>query len=318
MAKSYQRLYRKLPAEVLELLAAEYDPVELDRILAGFMCERPVTLRVNRLRTDVRQVMESLRREGVKFERVLWYEDALVVKDIREKELEGLELYLNGYIYLQSLSSMIPPLVLQPAPGAKILDLTAAPGSKTTQLAALMHNQGYILANEINPIRAERLKYNVERQGAAIVTVRVGDGKRLEEKYAAYFDGVLLDAPCSGVGLFRVGNPQTYRGWSLRLLNRLVKEQRKLLETAYWALQPGGVLVYSTCTLTRDENEANLQWFLNRYPGKVRLEKLDFSLEGARQVQRFTNLDNSQGRVMTIIPAAWYEGFFVAKFRKLA
>ena len=149
MAKSYQRLYRKLPAEVLELLAAEYDPVELDRILAGFMCERPVTLRVNRLRTDVRQVMESLRREGVKFERVLWYEDALVVKDIREKEFEGLELYLNGHIYLQSLSSMIPPLVLQPAPGAKILDLTAAPGSKTTQrISGKVRGQNEVLASD--------------------------------------------------------------------------------------------------------------------------------------------------------------------------
>lgn len=317
MAKSYKQLYQKLPAEVVDLLAEQYNPAELDRVFAGFMCERPVTLRVNRLKTDVRQVMEVLRRDNIKFERVLWYEDALVIKNVREKTLEEHELYHQGLIYLQSLSSMIPPLVLQPTPGAKVLDLTAAPGGKSTQMAALMDNHGYLLANEINHIRAERLKFNVDRQGATIIEVREGDGKRLEAKYAQFFDAVLLDAPCSGVGLFWMENPQTYRSWSLRLMNQLVKEQRKLLVTAFWALKPGGVLVYSTCTLTRAENEANVEWFLSQYPQQVRLEKPDFTLHGAEQVQRFHPIANTGARVMTITPSLWYEGFFVAKFRKL-
>lgn len=317
VAKSYKQLYQKLPAEIVDLLAEQYNPAELDRVFAGFMCERPVTLRVNRLKADVRQVMEELRRDNIKFERVLWYDDALVIKNVREKTLEEHELYKQGLIYLQSLSSMIPPLVLQPQSGAKVLDLTAAPGGKSTQIAALMGNQGYLLANEINHIRAERLKYNVDRQGATIIEVREGDGKRLEAQYGQFFDAVLLDAPCSGVGLFWMENPQTYRSWSLRLMNQLVKEQRKLLETAYWALKPGGVLVYSTCTLTRPENEANVERFLNQFPETVRLEKLDFTLHGAEQVQRFQPIENTKGNVMTITPTAWYEGFFVAKFRKL-
>jgi NOL1/NOP2/sun family putative RNA methylase len=314
--KSYKQLYQRLPQDALALLAEEYEPKELDKVLAGFMCNRPVTLRVNRIKADVRQVMEVLRRTNVKFDRVLWYEDALVIKNQREKDLEALELYREGHIYLQSLSSMLPPLVLQPAPGSKVLDLTAAPGGKATQLAALMGNEGLVLANEINQVRAQRLKFNVERQGTSCVTVRVADGKWLEPQYQEYFDAVLLDAPCSGVGLFELERPQTYRGWSMRLVKQLVKEQRKLLETAFWALRPGGALVYSTCTLTREENMANVEWVLKRYPESVSLGTINFNLTGAENNQRFDTIPNSAGRVLTLLPGILYEGFFVARFRK--
>lgn len=317
--KSYKQLYRKLPTELVEKLAVVYPPKELDTILAGFMSNRPATLRVNRLKTDVRTVMAIFRSANIKFERVLWYEDALVVKNRREKDLENHPLYRDGHIYLQSLSSMIPPLVLKPVPGSRILDLTAAPGSKATQMAALMGNDGFILANELDLVRTERLKFNVERQGAAIVEVRRGDGKRLDQKWERQFDAVLLDAPCSGVGLFMMNNPQTYRYWSPRLVGQLVKEQRKLMESAFRALKPGGTLVYSTCSLIREENEANAAWLLERYGEALSLEKPDFNLIGAENLQRFGNpapSNGSNGNTLTIIPSVWYEGFFVAKFRK--
>jgi NOL1/NOP2/sun family putative RNA methylase len=314
--KSYKQTYQKLPPELVEKLAHSYQPKELDTILAGFMSNRPATLRVNRLKTDVRTVMAIFRDANIKFERVLWYEDALVVKNRREKDLENHPLYRDGHIYLQSLSSMIPPLVLKAVPGSRILDLTAAPGSKSTQMAALMGNDGFILANELNLIRAERLKFNVERQGAAIVAVRRGDGKRPDPKWERQFDAVLLDAPCSGVGLFLMDNPQTYRSWSSRLVSQLVKEQRKLMEAAFRALKPGGTLVYSTCSLIREENEANAAWLLERYGDALSLEKPDFNLTGAENLQRFETIGQSQGNTLTIIPSAWYEGFFVAKFRK--
>jgi NOL1/NOP2/sun family putative RNA methylase len=317
--KSYKQLYRKLPAELVEKLAVSHPPKELDTILAGFMSNRPVTLRVNRLKTDVRTVMAAFRSANIKFERVLWYEDALVVKNRRAKDLESHPLYQDGHIYLQSLSSMIPPLVLKPVPGSQVLDLTAAPGSKATQMAALMGNDGFILANELDLIRAERLKFNVERQGAAIVEVRHGDGKRPDQKWERQFDAVLLDAPCSGVGLFLMDNPQTYRYWSPRLVSQLVKEQRKLMETAFRALKPGGTLVYSTCSLIREENEANAAWLLERFGEALSLEKPDFNLTGAENLQRFETpapSNGSNGNTLTIIPSVWYEGFFVAKFRK--
>jgi len=273
-----------------------------------------VTLRVNRLKTDIRRVMEIFRGQNIKHERIGWYEDALIIRNKREKDLETNELFQEGHIYLQSLSSMIPPLVLNPKPGMKVLDLTAAPGGKSTQLAALMNNEGYIMANELNQIRAERLKFNIERQGAGIVEVRVGDGKRPEAGWNEFFDAVLLDAPCSGVGLFEMDNSQTYRGWSLRTVSQLAKEQKKLIEAAFGALKPGGTMVYSTCTLMKEENKANIAWALEKFDSRVSLDKIDLTMANAvTQPVRFVNQSNS---ALIIIPTELYEGFFIAKLRK--
>lgn len=312
--KSHKKLQQRLPQEFLDAVSEQYEPKDAQRIFNGFMEERPVTLRINRIKTDVRTVMERFRRDNIRFERVLWYEDALIIRNCREKDLESHELYQNGDIYLQSLSSMIPPLVVAPRLGSKVLDLTAAPGGKSTQLAALMDNDGFILANELNGIRAERLKFNVERQGASMVEVRVGDGKRLEEQWGSFFDAVLLDAPCSGVGLFALGNSQTYRYWSMRTVNQLANEQKKLLRTALWALKPGGTLVYSTCTLMRQENEAIVNWAAEKYAEFLTVEQVDLKITGAHTLEvRFEN----GGKGLTILPSELYEGFFVAKMRKV-
>jgi 16S rRNA (cytosine1407-C5)-methyltransferase len=196
----------------------------------------------------------------------------------------------------------------------KVLDLTAAPGGKSAQLAALMNNEGYLLANELNPIRAERLKFNIERQGATIVEVRVGDGKRPEPQWTEFFDAVLLDAPCSGVGQITINKSRTYRGWSLRIVKQFAKEQRKLLRTAFQALKPGGILVYSTCTLTKEENEEIILWALDRFNTQISLQKIDLTLANATtQSIQLNNLNNS---ALIIIPTELYEGFFIAKLRK--
>jgi NOL1/NOP2/sun family putative RNA methylase len=313
--KSYKQIYQKLPDEFLDAVSAQYEPNDVDKILAGFMVQRPVTLRVNRIKTDVRKVMEIFRRDNIKFERVSWYEDALIIRNMGEKELSKHELYNEGHIYLQSLSSMLPPVVLKPETGSKVLDLTAAPGSKSTQLAALMGNNGYLLANEVNKIRAERLKFNVERQGADIIEVRVGDGKKLEDKWHEYFDFVLLDAPCSGVGLFSSDNSQSYRGWSVKNTLQLSREQKKLMETALWALKKGGTMVYSTCTLMREENEGNIEWALDKFKGEVVMEKINLKLPGV--IHKYLGLGGFKDSMLLIFPSELYEGFFVSRFRKL-
>lgn len=311
--KSFKQLQQRLSQEFIDAISTQYEPRDVQRIFNGFMEERPVTLRVNRIKTDIRSVMERFRQDNIRFERVLWYDDALMIRNCREKDLESHELYKDGQIYLQSLSSMIPPLVVNPKPGSRILDLTAAPGGKSTQLAALMGNEGFILANELNGIRAERLKFNVERQGASIVEVRVGDGKRLEEEWGSSFDAVLLDAPCSGVGLFALGNPQTTRHWSMRTVNQLSSEQKKLFRTALWALKPCGRLVYSTCTLMKEENEAIVNWAADKYGEVLTVENVEMKMAGAPTLDvKFKN----GGKGLTILPSDLYEGFFVAKMRK--
>ena len=230
---------RKLPQKFIEKLYENFTPLTVDKILSGMSGERNTTIRVNTLKSNVNEVMNILKEKAIKFERVNWYKDALIIKNVSEKYLQGLDIYNKGAIYLQSLSSMIPPLVLNPIQGEKILDLAAAPGSKTTQIAAMMKNEGYIMANELDSLRCERLKYNINKQGVEIVEVVNGRGEVVGKKHENYFDRVLLDVPCSGEGRFIATDARTYRNWSEKTVNELSKLQRKLLKSAYQALKPG-------------------------------------------------------------------------------
>ena len=306
-------LKRKLPSDFVDELYEQYTPITVDKILTGMLGERNTTLRVNTIKYNIQELMKYLREKNIKFERVSWYNDALIIKNANEKEIQKLDIYEKGYIYLQSLSSMIPPLVLNPKPGEKVLDLTAAPGSKTTQMAVMMKNDGYILANELDKIRCERLQYNVEKQGANIVEVINNRGEKVGEEYQEQFDKVLLDAPCSGEGRFLGNNVGTYRNWSKRTVRELAKLQKKLFKSAYTALKPNGMMVYSTCTLNKDENENVLQWAIENFNVKL----LDINIDFKEKMQGFNDgLDGSINKAIRILPSKNMEGFFVAKLKK--
>ncbi len=148
---------RRLPRDFLRSLDAAFPPHTAEAILRGMGTRRLTTLRVNTLRSSAADLLRFFRENAVKHERVPWYPDAFVLRDLRERDVEAWDAYREGRLYLQSLSSMIPALALGPRPGERILDLAAAPGSKTTQMSALMVNEGRILANEIDSIRAQRL-----------------------------------------------------------------------------------------------------------------------------------------------------------------
>ena len=305
---------KKLPKDFIEDIYNNYTPLTVDKILSGMLGDRKTTVRVNTLKSNVQDVIREFKENNIKFDRVEWYKDALVIKNAKEKELQNLEIYQKGGIYLQSLSSMIPPLVLNPKPNEKVLDLTAAPGSKTTEISALMENKGYILANELDSIRCERLRYNIEMQGANIVEVINKRGEKVGEEHKEEFDKVLLDAPCSGEGRFLGNSPKTYRTWSKKTVNELAKLQKKLLKSAYEALKPGGVLVYSTCTLNKKENEEVLEWALEN----LELKLLDINLDLREKLQGFNDGVNKEiSKAIRILPSKNMEGFFIAKFKKI-
>lgn len=312
---SIKEMRNRLPKEFMEFLYEKYTPVKVDQILLGMTSERYTTLRVNTMKYDIQSLMKYFKENNIKFGRVLWYKDALIIKNANEKQIQKLDIYEKGYIYLQSLSSMIPPLVLNPDPGEKVLDLTAAPGSKTTQLSALMNNTGYILANELDKIRYERLKFNIEAQGAEIVETINGRGEKLGDNYSEYFDKVLLDTPCSGEGRFIVNSLATYRDWSVKRVKELTKIQKKLFESAYKVLKPGGIMVYSTCTLNEEENEKILQYALEN----LGLKLLDIEIE-LREVEQafFEGYDETMKKAIRVLPSKSTEGFFVAKLAKLS
>lgn len=304
---------RKLPTDFIENIYELYDPLKVDQILQGIMNPRNTTIRVNTIKYNIQDLMRYFKEKNIKFERVLWYRDALIIKNATEKELQKLEIYEKGYIYLQSLSSMVPPLVLNPKKGEKVLDLTAAPGSKTTQMACFMENEGYILANELDKIRCERLQYNVKSQGTEIVEVINGRGEKIGNSYPEYFDKVLLDTPCSGEGRFLLGKPMTYKDWSLKKVNQLVKIQKKLFESAYNATKENGTIVYSTCTINKEENEYILDWAINTFNIKL----LDINLDIKEAIKGDnTGLNNTIDKAIKILPSKNMEGFFVAKIVK--
>ena len=304
---------RKLPIDFIENIYKLYDPLKVDQILQGMMNPRNTTIRVNTIKYNIQDLMRYFKEKNIKFERVLWYSDALIIKNATEKELQKLEIYEKGYIYLQSLSSMVPPLVLNPKKGEKVLDLTAAPGSKTTQMAALMENEGYILANELDKIRSERLQYNVKSQGAEIVEAINDRGEKIGNSYTEYFDKVLLDTPCSGEGRFWLGKPMTYKDWSLKKVNQLVKIQKKLFESAYKATKRNGIMVYSTCTINKEENEYILDWAINNFD--IKLLEINLNIKEAIKGDN-TGLNSSIDKAIKILPSKNMEGFFVAKIKK--
>lgn len=310
---SILELKKRLPKDFIDNLYETYSPLTVDKILSGMLGERNTTLRANNIKTTIQELMRNLKENNIKFERVEWYKDALVIKNAKEKQIESLEAYQKGLLYLQSLSSMIPPIILNPKPGEKVLDLTSAPGSKTTQMASMMENKGYILANELDKLRCERLKYNIEKQGAKIVEVINQRGEKVGENHREEFDKVLLDAPCSGEGRFLGNNVSTYRNWSARNVMQLAKLQKKLLKSAYEALKVNGIMVYSTCTLNKEENEKVLDWAINN----LNLKLIDINIDIKGKMQGFNeNLDKSIKKAIRILPTKKEEGFFIAKLRK--
>ncbi len=301
---------RKLPKAFVDNLYELFSPLTVDKILTGMSGERFTTLRVNTLKYDIQSLMKYLKEINIKFERVSWYNDALIIKNSTEREIQKLDIFEKGYVYLQSLSSMVSPLILNPQPGEKILDLTAAPGSKTTQMATMMKNQGTILANELDKIRCEILKHNVREQGTSIVEVSNDYGERIGTKYPETFDKVLLDTPCSGEGRFLATDAQTYRSWSAKKVTELAKIQKKLFKSAYNSLKTNGIMVYSTCTLNLIENEEIIQWALEQFKD---LKLLPIDMELKESVQGLTT---STKQAIKILPSKNMEGFFVAKMIK--
>ena len=296
----------EIPAFLAEQLKSQYEEADVCRILAGYAARRRTTLRVNRLRTDPDAVRAALTGAGIGTEPVGWSGDALVLENAREEALAGLSLYARGDIYVQSLSSMIPPLVLCAKPGENVLDMAAAPGGKTTQIAALTGNRTMITACERNKARAERLRFNVDRQGASHVTVMNVDARQLDDLFA--FDRILLDAPCSGSGTYGPG----FRGrFEAAYLARTVQLQTSLLEKALRLLKPGHEMVYSTCSILRQENEQVIARVLKK--GQAALLPIDgAAFEGVPRLP--VTLEGT----LCVCPDERYEGFFVARLQKRA
>ena len=289
-----------VPAFLTELLSAQYNQEEFNRILTGYAMRRPVTFRVNLLKSTPEKVERECAEFGMQLERA-GIPNAYIVKNMREREIAKMPLYQRGEIYLQSLSSMLPPFLLKPKAGENILDMTAAPGGKTSLLSALSGGQAFLTACEKDKLRAERMKYNLSKQGVPRVSVMVQDALTLDEFFR--FDKILLDAPCSGSGTL---SPDEEGKISEKLIQNSAILQEKLLKKALRLLKSGSLMVYSTCSVLRQENEEVLKKVLKA--GEVELLPIELPFE----VPQLASLENT----LLVAPDGLFEGFFCALFRK--
>jgi 16S rRNA (cytosine1407-C5)-methyltransferase len=310
---------RVLPEVFLERLRQIIPFHKWDAIANTFAEKKPTSFRVNTLKAATDIVKNELEKQNFRLERVSWYPDAFILRQGCLRDLQETQIYQKGEIYVQSLNSMLPPLMLTPEPGENILDLTAAPGSKTTQIACLMQGKGRILANDNNKVRYFRLKANVEMQAATNVETSLRYGESFGKLYPEKFDRVLLDAPCSAEGRFDIHEPASYRYWKPSKIREMVRKQKKLFFSAILTLRSGGVLVYSTCTFAPEENEGVLDWALEKFEGQIEVETIRFPL--ANQMQGLASWGGGMFRPsvkksVRILPNAQMEGFFIAKIKK--
>lgn len=326
-----------LPRFMVDTVAGAYAPADAKLMIEGFgaAATRPVTLRANTLKATAEDIAAALGAAGIAHNPVAWYPDAFILPEAQVSDLWDLDIYRDGKIYLQSLSSMMPPLVLGAQAGEDILDMCAAPGGKTTQIAALTQGQAHLTACEMSIPRAEKLESNLHRQGAKNVPVMRIDARELDEFFR--FDRILLDAPCTGTGTVISGNEKSLRGLTEQLLVKCARSQRALLDCAMGALKPGGTLVYSTCSIMPQENEDALQEALDKHMD-CELIPLDGtpSESEARRAQdageephiecnalteaiaagRVSAVANGMPGTLTIPPSRDFEGFYIALIRK--
>ena len=274
----------------------------INNIVEGYQVKRPVTLRVNTLKANIEEVKQIFNKENILFDTISWSKEAFILKNVTEENIRKLDIYESGKIYFQSLSSMLPPIILEPKPKESILDMAAAPGGKTTQMAALSQNQAQITACELNAIRAERLKYNIEKQGAKSTFVMVRDARKLDDFFS--FDKILLDAPCSGSGTIN-SSTDFEKTFTPKLIQKSVASQTALMAKAIKLLKPGHEMVYSTCSILECENEE----IVSKVLGKAEIVPIE--LKGV------PTLPTKIKGTICVPPNEMYEGFFIAKIRKV-
>jgi len=287
------------------------------RQYSDFINEEPAQyLRVNLLKTNKQEVTATLRDNySVIAEDMPGLPFALKAVDGKEKVSKTIE-HINGLFYMQGLSSMLPPLVLNAQPGETILDLCSAPGSKTTEIGEMMLNRGTLIANEIALNRVKMLVYNIDRMNLVNAGVLHHKGELLSKIYFEYFDRILVDAPCSGLGIIQK-KEEVNNWWSVDKAEMLGDLQVRLLVAAVKMAKPGGEIVYSTCTLTPEENEFVINTILKRYP--VEIEPINLPVPSRDGFTSFNGvqLNPALKEARRILP--WEinsDGFFIVKLRK--
>lgn len=289
------------PQWMIDIWVKMYGFSAAEQLCMYFNAPAATWLRVNTLKVKPEEVIISLEKNNVKYEQHPMMPEAIRVDSLQVlKDTNALK---SGQLIVQDFSAMLPSVILAPAENQCVLDMCAAPGGKTTHLSAIMNGNGRIVACDLHPHRVKLIEENVKKLGIKNVECFATDARALPACFNYTFDAILLDAPCSGLGVL---NRRADLRWRVRRggLGEIECLQRELLDAAVRYLKPNGTIVYSTCTLNKGENESQIQAFLERHP--------DFELES------FDVLDKHiESGMYTIVPyEAHSDGFFIAKLHR--
>lgn len=304
-----ERLKRIVPEELFE------------NVLASFSAARPLAFRIQKPGIRPEEIFAETAASGIKAQPVPWYSGAFTISRADLRTLQETRLYKEGAIYVQGLSSMLVPMILDALPGERVLDLAAAPGSKASQLALEMRGDGELVANEKSKGRFFKLKAIMDAQGMPNVRLSMAPGEIWGRKEPESFDKVLLDAPCSSESKFSAADPKSLGYWKPWKIREMAGVQKKLLLSAFSALKPGGRLVYSTCTFAPEENEAVVDWALKKFGESAVIETISkpaapaFEMPGMNSWEKET-FDPALQRAWRILPGGGMDGFFICSIMK--
>ena len=310
----------KLPAKFMEKMLKLLGEQEYGQLISALSGERVYGLRINRLKISIE---DFLKISPFDLEAVPWADDGFYISG---EDAPGRHPYYHaGLYYIQEPSAMLPGQVLGAGPGDRVLDMCAAPGGKTVQIAAAMKGRGLLVSNDINAERVKALVKNIELCGIRNAIVLNESPENLARSFRGFFDKILIDAPCSGEGMFRKDETAA-RSWESFKCERCAKMQEEILHWADQLLKPGGTLVYSTCTFSPEENEQMIIGFITSHEGYELADIPKFAgIEGGRPEWAVDggNIVNAEctGNILKSTARLWPhrvrgEGHFVAKMVK--
>jgi len=289
---------------MIRLLFKQYGEQQGKKIMSGLNYIPKVSVRVNALKADYDEVFEELEEMGYEIEEGSVCPDAICIKG--GKSIENNPLFNEGKITVQDESAMVIAPLLDLEDNMKVLDLCSAPGGKTTHISEILNNTGEVYAFDLHDSKLNLIKENCERLGITNVKVDANDATKLNSELVSAFDRVLIDVPCSGIGIIRK-TPEIKWSKKRNDLKEIVSVQRKIMENAWQYLKPGGIMIYSTCTLNKEENEENIEYFLEKHR--------DCEIKRAF-IGKQDNLAYNKDGSLTIMPNEYMDGFFVAKLQK--
>jgi len=290
---------------MIRLFIKQYGEERTMKLMAGLNETPKVTVRVNEFKSEFEEVFERLEALGYNVEEGYACPEAIAIEG--GKSIENNELFKEGFITVQDESAMIVAPLLDLKEGETVLDLCSAPGGKTTHIAELLGNTGRVLAFDLHEHKLALVKENAERLGFTNIEYNVMDATKLNSDYVSIADKILLDVPCSGLGIIRK-KPEIKWNKTRQQLKDIIPVQREIMENSWEYLKPEGIMIYSTCTLNKEENEDNVKWFLDKHKD-AQIEKI--------YVGKNSNFIYSEEGTLTILPNDSMDGFFIAKIKKV-